>query len=1480
MNKYIFALILTLLGWTQIQAQNTDLRSAPDVPKFQVTLEYHQPEGATVTVMLPNGTKVENGGAVTVGTTVALSVVMEPTNKLIAITVFDGQSKLDSIAIPKATLTTEGKYSYAFSHKMDKHAEFAFATGERSTLQVSDLQISWLKQKLSNGIMEILVNPKDKNQFPDVKPWDFKTLYDYTGTGKYEPFDKSKFTHAGDYPITITRPADANYYEFFTADTMHIIGETVEVVYRVESINGGRWKLNAKVGEENFGSGFEVEVGSKIDFTLETESGHHLTKISHIGTGNITDFEGKCVNGVSTYTYTTEAITKASTYQFYVERKKDLIGLKIDNLTQTEGSLKPVTATYVPDNLTGFTVKYSINDEWTTELPKDLKAGFYEVEITREEDLNYTAYTYKGQLQIKAGEPEQPIKPEKIEIVLNTDDLTATSVEVGKPLSTSVLSGGYAMTDDADKTTVVGTFEWKYPETVIKTASEDSYPVVFTPIDLRYATKDTSVKVKAIQYYTVTADASANGKVEIKEANAANKYEAGTTLSLVYTPDAHYKVVANQPTTHKVANDTVITGQFEAIMHKVTIAEPQNGTLTVKNGAEAVKTNTEVAEGTLLNITATPAAGYKLATLTNGANPIRNNSITVESDLNIQATFEALPAEEFVVTVADMANGKLLLLDENGNSVNKGASVKKGTKLTVVAVADKGYELAGDIKVGDTKVSGTYAVTADTKFEASFKKISYRITKTTADVTITVKKDEKEVTAAEIGDVLTISAEVTNTNKRLLSLVVNGKEIANGGTYTVENAVNIVANLVDKAKIQILDLEQVVTYDGNEKQFVIRTIPAGLQGFTVKYDGAEAKPKNAENHGSKVYTVTITRNADDQYQAVNVTGKLTIQAALANHIAPTWNQINNKWTSDDGDVTDESTGKADTDFRDVTLTPKNKNYQKVKFSVAKELDADKKITPTVSSTSTKAAALRATTSTLSVNATGGTVTFWNGTDQVTEVYEGQTIIIKGLPNAGNSSMAVWTVGETVSTGEELTFTVATGDNTISVTFKEKTMPNLEKLKATKDDVEYTGSAILPDITNETNLTGWNIVVKARGLVVETPTEAGTYTVYASRSEDQVYAPVKEQEIGSYTIKPQTLKANAFKIEASAIMKGLSLSASTLSGEAPVAGTFAWVAPETIAEEDAADAKKSQAYAVTFTPDSKNYSASGLSLTATVPFLTAEAAPVRKISFEAADHGTFVVKVNGSEVTSGTQITQGDKVEVSTIADNGYSLDAVKINDRVTTGVYTVGETGDVVVTVTFTKVTEPGTEPENPGGGTVVEPDPIIPTVSNPEVAERTATTAVITWEKVSGATSYKLFLYAKKGDTTPLKTYEFDKDGNLKATGISFTLTELEDGKSYYVETIAYNAFGVELVKKSVELSATPTGIESIAEGSQLYAVKGAVVVVPAEPLQVAIYAVTGQTLFNDEVSYLTQVPAKAGIYVVVIKKGANTITEKIIVR
>ena len=835
-----------------------------------------------------------------------------------------------------------------------------------------------------------------------------------------------------------------------------------------------------------------------------------------------------------------------------------------------------------------------------------------------------------------------------------------------------------------------------------------------------------------------------------------------------------------------------------------------------------------------------------------------------------------MPTSEFTVSVADdMSNGKLLLLDDKGNSVNKGASVASGKVLTVIAVPDKGYQLSSaGIKVGDTSISGNqYKVSANTTFTATFEAITWsNITEAINGVTYTIKSigtndTESDFSFAKIGDKLKVTAALNEEKAqthRLLSLLVNGKEIPNGSIFTVTEEPEITAKVVEKAEIKFNDLTQTVTYDGQGKQFIVRSIPAGLKGFKVAYAGvAEGElPVDADNNTEKSYTVTITRATDSLYKAVNQSATLIIKASEAKYNSPKW--INSAWvgaagTYEDAGATDE------TYFRNVTFTPSNKNHQKVKYNLARSTEGLTQVP--LNNAGLRAAALRADAS-LSITATNGGVTLWNGTEKLTAssvVYVGQTLTVRGVPNSGYSTKATWTINGTTTTAESAMITLQE-TNRIEVSFAQKDKPELPTLSSSMN-ATYSGSPIQPIVNTPDGITGWNIILKAGALIVDDPIDAGSYDVYVTRNEDDVYAAVNEK-IGVFTIAKQQINALSAP-SASPILKGQTLAQSTLTGTAPVAGTFAWASPTTVPDNETTN------YDVTFTPnDTKNYEvASSVSLKQKVTFYTGStAAAARVITFAPAANGTFVVKVNGVAVETGAQVSAGDQVVVETTPNSGYSASVSYTG--ITNGV--VDAAGNVTVTVTFTRNSAPVT----PGGGGTVDPEPEIPTVSNPVVAERTATTAAVTWEKVSGATSYKLFLYAKKTDSTPLKTYEFDKDGKLKATAISFTLTGLEEGKAYYVETAAYNASGTLLVKKSVELSATPTGIEAISEGSQLYTVKGAIVVAPAEPLQVAIYSVTGQTLFNDEVSYLTQIPAKAGIYVVVIQKGNERITEKVFVK
>ena len=192
-------------------------------------------------------------------------------------------------------------------------------------------------------------------------------------------------------------------------------------------------------------------------------------------------------------------------------------------------------------------------------------------------------------------------------------------------------------------------------------------------------------------------------------------------------------------------------------------------------------------------------------------------------------------------------------------------------------------------------------------------------------------------------------------------------------------------------------------------------------------------------------------------------------------------------------------------------------------------------------------------------------------------------------------------------------------------------------------------------------------------------------------------------------------------------------------------------------------------------------------------------------------------------------------------------------------------------------------EPEKPSDPIIPDTpeEPEKPTVTPPVVAERTPTTAVITWDKVEGATSYTLFLYAKKGDTTPLMTYEFDSNGQLKASAISFNLTGLEEGKSYYVKTVAYKGEEV-LVEQAIVLSATPTAIEQIADAIQITTTKGMIHVNLATSLSVRVISMTGLTLYEqaDALGRLDIPATSAGVYAVILYKGHEVLLQKVIVR
>lgn len=88
--------------------------------------------------------------------------------------------------------------------------------------------------------------------------------------------------------------------------------------------------------------------------------------------------------------------------------------------------------------------------------------------------------------------------------------------------------------------------------------------------------------------------------------------------------------------------DVKITVKSNIQRYTINFNTPENGTLSIKNGETALTSGTEVAEGSILNITATPNSGYELVSVKNNDAIYPNSTYTVTADANFTAEFQQL----------------------------------------------------------------------------------------------------------------------------------------------------------------------------------------------------------------------------------------------------------------------------------------------------------------------------------------------------------------------------------------------------------------------------------------------------------------------------------------------------------------------------------------------------------------------------------------------------------------------------------------------------------------------------------------------------------------------------------------------------------------------------------------------------------------------------------------------------------------------
>lgn len=247
--------------------------------------------------------------------------------------------------------------------------------------------------------------------------------------------------------------------------------------------------------------------------------------------------------------------------------------------------------------------------------------------------------------------------------------------------------------------------------------------------------------ISQIPKHAITFANPANGTLEVKNGIApitsGDQIEEGTVLTVSATADQGYRVDSIKAGDVKVTNGgtftvtkaTVVTAFVSQIpSFVITINQPANGTLEVKEGSNVIATGSPVLEGTVLTVSATANTGYKLDSIKVGNVKIANNgTFTVTEAVTVEAFISQIPpVTKFKVSYNPSMQGGQIRVISGIKRVANGDSVAQGTVLNISVTTNPGYTVKS-LKVNGASVSTsgyTHTVNADVLIEAEFSSMT------------------------------------------------------------------------------------------------------------------------------------------------------------------------------------------------------------------------------------------------------------------------------------------------------------------------------------------------------------------------------------------------------------------------------------------------------------------------------------------------------------------------------------------------------------------------------------------------------------------------------------------------------------------------------------------------------------------------------------------------------------------------------------
>ena len=749
----------------------------------------------------------------------------------------------------------------------------------------------------------------------------------------------------------------------------------------------------------------------------------------------------------------------------------------------------------------------------------------------------------------------------------------ATAIVKGQLLSLSLLSGGSAQDGD---NTVPGNFVWTNGNTEI--TSSGKYAVTFIPSNTSYYnTKDTVVDVEVIPTFLITTIAENGGSILMAGKNSDNLYVKDQSITLTAIPATNYQfagwklngnsITGGEQLTFNAKEDGTYSASFEPIMHKISWEVTGDGNIQVSTENGNISNNSELRQGTNVQISVTPNSGSQLSSLKINGSDFTAGSLKMQEAVNIQVTFEQKPVDMYSIQIEKSEHGSLLIYKEDGTPVLSGSTVPVNTNIMAVTLPAAGYQVNEIQLNGSIYNSGsTYTVTQDITAKASFGVKKYKVTaqalSSQVGQTASGSIELNHSGEVDYGEIVRITNIQAQEGAILLYILANGKEINQQEELVVTGDLTVTAvfdHRVDIQKEYIMWPHQSFYYNGVSRNFV----PFASQTYAgFSFDVTYKRVKNGsgtnvtENAISKAidageYTVILDREEDGLYNKFHA----EYEAGLTIHQSKVL-----VTQAPENENSNPSTRPSEVN---ITST-KEGNMTKYEIKPSGESNINNYLPTTYYySNAPKVAIQFGNTGLLRsaeevkgyVRITNGGLAY-EGKGQV-EIPKGTIVELEAIPASGYK-FNKWKDGNAQNPRE---YTIG---EAIDLTPEFITKPTINISGLESNSSTYDGTAKTVKVKGSDDLCQ---VLFFSDEACTQPAEmknAGTYYVRVYRPEDESY--LEFRQVYSYTINPATPSINW--PEASSVLAGQKLSTSELLGgdAGLVAGSFTWSKPDQVLDK--------------------------------------------------------------------------------------------------------------------------------------------------------------------------------------------------------------------------------------------------------------------------------------------------------------------------